>query len=115
MLVVVVRNEDTPVLYRNDGVDAGAAGGWLRVRLSGRESSADALGARVALHPVGGGPPQVREVRSGGAYLSQHEAALHFGLGDAAPDRLVIWWPRSGAEQVVRQLPRNATVVITEP
>ena len=115
--VFVVRNEDSPRLYRNDGVgDPGAGvGGWLRVRLEGGSSVRQGLGARIELHPAGGGAVQVREVRAGSNYLGQSEVTAHFGLGGAGVDRLVVRWPVSGQRQVVRSPERNSTVVVREP
>jgi hypothetical protein len=41
-----------------------------------------------------GGRTQTAEVRSGGSYLSQNDARVHFGLGGAVRvDRVEIVWP----------------------
>jgi hypothetical protein len=46
------------------------------------DSNRFAIGAQVAL--TAGGRRQLREVRSGGGYLSQSDLRVHFGLGAAA-------------------------------
>ena len=41
-----------------------------------------AIGAKVTIR--GGGTTQVREIRSGGSFLSQNDLRAYFGLGDYA-------------------------------
>jgi hypothetical protein len=48
-------------------------------RLSSPGPNRFAIGARVTIDA--GGRRQVREVRSGGSYLSQSDLRAHFGLG----------------------------------
>ncbi len=41
----------------------------------------------------------MKEIVGGGSYLSQNEAALYFGLGDAKPvERLDVRWPNGKTE-----------------
>jgi len=73
---------------------------WLQVRLEGRRSNRDAIGARVEV--VAGGRSQVRWVRGAQGYVSQSWKVLAFGLGDAAAvEALRVRWP-SGLEQEFR-------------
>jgi hypothetical protein len=55
---------------------------WVGFQLKKDGTNAFAIGARVRVE--GGGRRQVREVRSGGSYLSQNDLRAHFGLGDYA-------------------------------
>jgi hypothetical protein len=74
----------------------------LGVSLEGTKSNRSAIGARVELRGASG--LQVREVRSGGSYLSQSDFRLLFGLGAAAPGApltLKIRWP-SGLTETVK-------------
>jgi hypothetical protein len=110
----VVDNGGQPHLYRNDG---GNDSSWLRVRLVGTASARDAYGARVSVRLTPGAAPQVREIRGGSNFLGQDEATAHFGLGPGskAVAEVRIRWPRTGAEQVLTDVARNATVVVVEP
>src|SRR5439155_1011910 len=69
--VLVVNMNDRPSLYRNEG---GTRNHWVTLRLEGRRSNRDAIGARVEIQA--GGKTQVHEVRSGGSYLSHNDMRL---------------------------------------
>ena len=57
---------------------------WVGFQLKKEGTNVFAIGARVTVDA--GGRRQIREVRSGGSYLSQNDLRAHFGLGDdAAP------------------------------
>lgn len=78
----------TPSLLKN----AGPAGNFLNVRLTGTKSNRSAIGARVTV--VAGAWTMIDEVMSGGSYYSQNSFTLHFGLGAAREaDRLEVRWP----------------------
>ncbi|HPF14509.1 MAG TPA: CRTAC1 family protein [Planctomycetota bacterium] len=63
----------------------------LRLQLAGHAPNTFAVGARVT---VEGGPyVQSAWVRTGQAYLSQHEMTLTFGLGKATEANVSILWP----------------------
>ena len=91
-LDVVVNNlDEPPTLLRNDG---GNRNHWLIVDGRNRHG-APAVGARVEVRA--GGTTQIREVRSGASYLSQHDLRLHFGLGAAERvEELKVTWPGGG-------------------
>jgi hypothetical protein len=55
---------------------------WIAFRLAAPSGNRFAIGATVTV--TAGGRTQVREVRSGGSYLSQSDLRPLFGLGDAA-------------------------------
>jgi hypothetical protein len=74
--LVISNMGDAPTLLENRS-PAGAH--WIAFRLEGPESNRFALGARVTIDA--GGRRQIREVRSGGSYLSQGELTARFGLG----------------------------------
>ncbi|HEX6903750.1 MAG TPA: FG-GAP-like repeat-containing protein [Thermoanaerobaculia bacterium] len=107
--VVVVNENDVPALLRNDG---GNAGHWLKVRLVGRRSNRDGIGARLLLEA--GKRTQFREVRLNAGYGSSHDPRIHFGLGSAAQvERLEVRWP-SGKVQSLPGLPADRLVTIDE-
>jgi hypothetical protein len=75
--LLVSNNGQSADLLRNEG--GGRSGHSLLVRLRGRESNRDAIGARVTASV--GGRRLVREVRAGSSYLGQSDLRVHFGLG----------------------------------
>ncbi|MEM7260577.1 MAG: CRTAC1 family protein [Planctomycetota bacterium] len=97
--VVVSQCEGPMVLYRNQG----ATGRHLRLRLEGRRSNRDAIGARV--DATFGGRTVTRVVYGGGSYLSASPYDLHLGVGPATEiEALVVTWP-SGATQRLESVP----------
>lgn len=108
--VFIVNLNDRAVLLRNEG---GNRHGWLMIRLVGRRSNRDAVGARVTV--VSGGLVQVAQRTSASSYLSQNDHRLHFGLGDREKvDRIEIVWP-SGVRQTVGDVPARQIITIREP
>jgi hypothetical protein len=106
--LLVTNNGQTADLLRNDG-DAGNA---LIVRVIGKESNRDGVGARLLL--LSGGRTQIREVKAGSSYLGQHDLRQHFGLGRATrADRLEVRWP-SGRRDTVHDVPANFIIAIGE-
>ena len=106
--ILVLNADDTPTLLRNDG----AGGHWLGVRLRGRTSNRDGVGARIRV--TAGGRTQVREVRAGASFLSSNDLRAHFGLGAATSvDRLAVSWP-SGSVQILEALPVDRYLLIDE-
>ena len=103
----------------------------LSVRLIGKTSNRDAIGARVELY-VRGHHSEVREqtsdpatldprhlrliktVRAGEGFLAQSSKWVHFGLGQStAIDRLVIRWP-GGETETVRGLETDHRYEVVE-
>ena len=57
----------------------------------------DGIGARIEIEVDG--QIQIREVRSGGSYLSHHDLRLHFGLGARdRVDAVRVSWPSGRIE-----------------
>jgi hypothetical protein len=55
---------------------------WVAFRVLSPGANPFAIGARVTVEA--GGSRQIREVRSGGSYVSQSDLRAHFGLGSGA-------------------------------
>jgi hypothetical protein len=105
---VINNQEDRPSIALNQRV----AGHWLLVKLRGTRSNRSAIGARVTARTSG--RSQVREVKSGGSYLSQSDLRVHFGLGDALTvDELTIRWP-DGHVQTELRVPADRIVTVVE-
>ena len=94
---IVINNlDDHPTVMLNRSV----SGHWIALKLVGRASNRDAIGARVTI--AAGGKKQVAEVRAGHSYLSQSDLKLHFGLGASKKiDAIEIRWPRGGAQKLM--------------
>ncbi|HEU0108609.1 MAG TPA: FG-GAP-like repeat-containing protein, partial [Vicinamibacteria bacterium] len=109
--VVVMAARSVPQLrvFRNDFKERGAA---LAVRLAGRPSNRDAVGARVTVETDQ--LRRVKVVQAGSGFLSQHSKELLFGLG--ASQRVIaltVEWP-SGRKQVFADVPLNHRLHIEE-
>jgi hypothetical protein len=74
--VVVSAVDGTPTVLENR---RRTQNHWVAFRLDHPGKNRSAIGARVVV--TAGGKRQVREVRSGGGYLSQNDLRPHFGLG----------------------------------
>ena len=83
---------------------------WLGLILEGPMTNRFAIGAHVTLQA--GERRLVREVRSGGSFLSQPDLRLHFGLGTfAGPVTVTIRWPDGQTQtERIEQLDRYWTI-----
>ena len=115
--------------YDNDGkidafvVNLGAPGAllhnvtqnsnhWLTVKLKGKKSNRDGIGAHLEL--LAGGRKQIAERTAGSGYLSQDDGRIHFGLGSAAKaEKLTIDWP-SGQKQVLENVAVDRVLTVEE-
>jgi len=77
--LVVSNMDDVPTLLENR---QRTGHHWVAFRVRSPGRNRFAIGARVTLEA--GGRRQVREVRSGGSYLSQNDLRPYFGLGSYA-------------------------------
>jgi tetratricopeptide (TPR) repeat protein len=85
--LVLAQNE--PLVYLHNRTERGHS---VTVRLEGRASNRDGVGARVAV--TAGGRTRVAQRCRGGSYQSAGDPRLHFGLGDARRvDRVEVRWP----------------------
>ena len=74
--VLVTNMDETPTLLENR---QRTGHHWVAFRLTAPRGNRFAIGAKVAIRA--NGRRQVREVRSGGSFLSQSDLRPHFGLG----------------------------------
>jgi len=88
-LEVVISNLGArPSLLKNYGPKKA----WLLAKCVGTTCNRDAVGARVYVYA--GSRRISGEVQTGTSFLSQNDARLHFGLGDALKyDRIEVQWP----------------------
>lgn len=107
--VVILNSRREPTLLRNDSP---ARNHWIRVRVQGKRTNRDGIGARVKV--VAGNLTQVAEVHSGRGYQSHYSMHPHFGLGPRAKvDRVEVRWVGGGITVLESPAP-DRTVTITE-
>jgi hypothetical protein len=106
---VVVNNMDgSPTLLNNE---QRTMRHWFAVRAAAPAGNRFAIGARVTISA--GGIKQMREVRSGGSFLSQNDLRMYFGLGDyGGPVDVDIRMP-GGRRWEWAQLPSDRLHVLT--
>lgn len=95
-------------LYRN----LGNGNHWLEIDLVGTVSNRQGIGTRIELST--GGITQIRQMNNGSHYVCQNSPVPHFGLGSATyAEAITVTWP-SGLKQVLRQVPADQILTITE-
>jgi enediyne biosynthesis protein E4 len=109
--VLISVNGGAPVLLKNN---AGAQNSWLGVKLVGKESNPDAVGARITYQS--GDLKRSRMKVGGGSYLSSHDPRMVLGLGARRKiDWLEVKWPLpGGSTQRFTDLPVNRYITIIE-
>jgi hypothetical protein len=106
----IVNNYNAPPHYYVNRIPN--RGHWLRIRLRGRESNRDGIGAVVRART--GDLRQTRVVTAGDGYGSQFSRVAHLGLGDATfVDDLEITWP-SNKKQTFKNLACDKFIEIDE-
>ena len=109
--VLIGVNDAAPLLLRNQ---AAQGRHWLGLRLEGRKSNRDAIGARVTWQA--GDLRRSRTKVGGGSFLSSHDPRLVLGLG--ARDRidwLEVQWPHPGGKaERFTKLPIDKYITIVE-
>ena len=108
--------------YSGDGYvnalfeNPGHGNSWVKLRLEGRESNRNGLGARIRVAIRDGGKSRsvFRTVSTGGSF-GCNPMRQEIGLGKAASiDRLEVLWPATGRAQVFENLKANAGYLIRE-
>jgi hypothetical protein len=110
--LVITTNNGPARLLRNDNANQNDL---LRVKLVGKRSNRDAIGARVTLTNASGARLHAM-VKTGSSYLSQSELPLTFGLGKPANEKFVdldILWPNGGGESI-HHVAANQFITIEE-
>ena len=109
--VVVSALNSTPKLFRNT---SNGAAHWLGLRLVGKRSNRDGIGAQIRLILPNGGVHYNHATTSVG-YASSSEPYVRFGLGPYLHAKEIeIRWP-SGQVQVITQQPADRMITIQEP
>ncbi len=111
-LDIIVSNCDGPAYFARNRAQA-AKNNWIALRLRGRKSNRDGIGAKVVLTRKNG-RKQYATVTTAASYLSSQDPRVFFGLGKDDPIESVrISWP-SGGEQTVRTPKINQILTVEE-
>jgi hypothetical protein len=106
---VLILSHNQPLAYFHNRTKGGR---FLTLRLEGRQSNRDAVGARVAV--VSGGGHRVAWRIGGGSYQSASDGRLHFGLGSTERiDVVEVAWP-SGLVERFKDLAADRGYLIRE-
>ena len=107
-LDIVVNNmDDTPTVLENRQKTGHH---WVAVQPVSATGNRFAIGAKVTVSA--GGRTQLREIRSGGSFLSQNDLRAYFGLGDyAGPVDIEVRMP-GGRRWAWKQLPSDRLHVL---
>jgi hypothetical protein len=106
---VLILSHDQPLAFLHNRTDGGHG---LTLRLEGRDSNRDAVGAKVAV--IAGGRRMVAWRIGGGSYQSAGDPRLHFGLGAAERVEAVeVAWP-SGRVDRHRDLRADSGYLLRE-
>jgi hypothetical protein len=109
-LDLVFNDLDHPPQILHNEVES--AGNWLLVKLEGKGTLTDAIGAVITARISDG--IMTRLIRSGSSYLSQEDMRQHFGLGDATKVEAVeVRWP-DGSTSTVENVEANQILVIRQ-
>src|SRR4051812_5070034 len=106
--VLLLQTGGAPVLLRNN---QSLHNNWLRLKLVGKKSNPDAIGAWVELKS--GDKTLQRHMTATRSYLSQSEIPITFGLGQSKKvESLQIKWPGGAVQKVEPPSTLNTTVTI---
>ncbi len=105
--VLVSVNDAAPILLRNN---VGHKNHWLGVKMVGKESNPDAIGACITYQA--GDLKRSRTKVAGGSFLSSHDPRIVHGIGKRTKiDWLEIKWPQpSSAVERITELDQKRSV-----
>jgi hypothetical protein len=86
---------------------------WLKIRLAGKVSNSDGIGATVQLHVGSSVLTKPNDGQSG--YLSQSVQPLYFGLDEEkVVDKVVVKWPSGGTQTFPGPIDANQLIELAE-
>lgn len=114
--LILNRLNDSPALYRNNAEN----GQYLKIRLKGKNTNTQGLGAKVFLWT--GSKCQLQEVMTSRGFMSSVDPSLIFGLGQDNEkrirdkftiDSILIIWP-NGERQIMRNIEPGQSLQIEQ-
>src|SRR5712672_126696 len=110
--LLLATNGGPVYLFRNEPQSGASANRSLGIKLLGKKSNRDGIGAVVRL--TAGGETQTQMLRSGSSYLSSSELILTFGLAqNDKADAIEIRWP-SGQVDRLSNVAAGKAITATE-
>jgi hypothetical protein len=108
-LDVLILSHNQPLAYLHN---RSGGGRFLSLRLAGRPSNRDAVGAKVVV--IAGGRRLVAQRLGGGSFQSASDQRIHFGLDRADEIEFVeVTWPSGGVDRY-RRLKANTGYLLQE-
>jgi hypothetical protein len=107
--LVVNRMNDTAAIYRNQLVETGNAGNYLRLRLNMTANNMFAIGARVWVYS--GRDIITQENYPVHGFQSAMQAPLHIGLPSSQVDSIRVVWP-NGKWQLIQTVSVNKEMIV---
>jgi VCBS repeat protein/ASPIC/UnbV protein len=99
------------VLFQNPG----QGNHWLTVKLVGKKTNRAAIGARIKVVTSAEKPLTIYRHVSSGSSFGGSPLQQTIGLGEATRvTRMEIQWPTSGTTQVLRDIPADQAILVTE-
>jgi hypothetical protein len=110
----VTRDTETPLFFHNV---TDAVGSWLKVKVKGSASNADAYGAIVTMWTSSESQPQKFLVGGGSRLFTQDSHVLHAGFGAFGGPlaKLTVEFPSTKRIVELTDIELNSTVTIVEP
>ena len=106
--IAVLNARQNSALWANSG----GTNNWIKLKLTGAASNRDGVGSRIDIHFSG--RKIMRTTHCGISFNSQNSTVETIGVGTAAEiDSLIVTWP-SGISDVLRNIPVNERIDITE-
>jgi hypothetical protein len=109
--VVVSAIGDPPEVLVNTSTQRGH---WILIQTDGKSSNRDGIGTKIRLTGQSG-RVQYNHVTTSVGYVSSSDKRVHFGLGaDARAREIELRWP-SGKRQILKDIPADQVLKVTEP
>ncbi|MGH9407670.1 MAG: FG-GAP-like repeat-containing protein [Terriglobia bacterium] len=106
---LIVKNRTGPQVRIFRNVTPGL-GHSISIKLTGRETNRDAIGASITIYSAG--RRQTKFVQAGSGFLAQHSKQIFFGLGDSKqPVSVTVRWPNGKTQQFENAPPGHCLTI----
>ena len=110
----ITRDANTPLFLHNTTKGVGK---WIGVKVRGKKSNSDALGAKISVLPIEGDEEMKAFVGTTGSFLTQDSNVSHFGLGNfrGKITSIKVEFPATKKSVVLKDVKPNQVITISEP